>query len=102
MRPIDADRLKDVIRGIQRAKQLDRDAALALVLSCVDDMIPVSHADIVPIGTWELRGGKLYCTNCGKRACVTRDREDFWYTAGTKYCPSCGAFVGGGARFETD
>lgn len=42
-------------------------------------------------GTWIMRGGKRYCSVCGDRACVTRDADDFWYTVGTKFCPSCGA-----------
>ena len=49
---------------------------------------PVKHGKH---GRWEMRGGKRYCTNCGVRACVTRDSEDFWYTVGTPYCPNCGA-----------
>ena len=42
-------------------------------------------------GRWIMRGGKRYCSCCKQRACVTRDSEDFWYTVGTDYCPSCGA-----------
>lgn len=42
-------------------------------------------------GRWVMRGGKRYCSECGQRACVTRDMEDFWYTVGTDYCPNCGA-----------
>lgn len=41
-------------------------------------------------GRWIMRGGYRYCSECGKRACVTRDSEDFWYTVGTDYCPNCG------------
>ena len=42
-------------------------------------------------GEWVMRGGKRYCSVCSQRACVTRDREDFWYTVGTDFCPNCGA-----------
>ena len=42
-------------------------------------------------GEWVMRGGKRYCPVCKKRACVTRDSEDFWYTVGTDFCPNCGA-----------
>ena len=49
-------------------------------------------ADVVEVrhGRWIMRGGKRYCSACQKRACVTRDSEDFWYTVGTDYCPNCG------------
>lgn len=48
---------------------------------------PVVHAH------WIMRGGRRYCSACGTMACVTRDREDFWYTVGTKRCPECGAHM---------
>lgn len=50
-------------------------------------------ADVEPVrhGRWIIRGGRLYCSECKQRACVTRDMEDFWYTVGTPYCPNCGA-----------
>ena len=56
----------------------------------------IDPEDLRPKGEWEIRGGKRYCTHCGKRACVTRDREDFWYTVGTDFCPICGADMRGG------
>lgn len=46
-------------------------------------------------GEWIMRGGRRYCSVCGERACVTRDREDFWYTVGTAFCPNCGAEMKG-------
>lgn len=43
-------------------------------------------------GKWIIPSrGKRYCSVCNKMACVTRDREDFWYMIGTPYCPYCGA-----------
>lgn len=55
------------------------------------DIIPA--ADVAPVrhGRWVMRGGKRYCSECGNRACVTRDSDDFWYTVGTDFCPHCGA-----------
>lgn len=58
---------------------------------------PTIEAEPVRHGRWIMRGGKRYCSYCNKRACVTRDREDFWYTVGTEYCPTCGAIMDGGA-----
>ena len=56
-------------------------------------IIGVPAVGVAPVrhGRWKMRGGKRYCTSCGERACVTRDRDDFWYTIGTTYCPNCGA-----------
>lgn len=51
----------------------------------------IDSKELRPKGRWEMRGGKLYCTHCGKRAAVARDSEDFWYTKGTPACPNCGA-----------
>lgn len=64
------------------------------------DMVVVRKAldDLRPQGRWIMRGGKLYCSHCGERACVTRDKEDFWYTKGTQFCPSCGADMRGGGE----
>ena len=55
----------------------------------------VPSADVAPVrhGRWIMRGGKRYCSECGNRACVTRDSDDFWYTVGTDFCPSCGAMM---------
>ncbi len=51
----------------------------------------IDPEELRPKGRWEMRGGKLYCTHCGKRAAVARDSDDFWYTKGTPACPNCGA-----------
>lgn len=61
---------------------------------------PTIEAEPVRHGRWIMRGGKRYCSYCNKRACVTRDREDFWYTVGTEYCPTCGAIMDGGVSDE--
>ena len=55
------------------------------------DKIPMADVEKVRHARWDMRGGKRYCTYCKERACVTRDTDDFWYTVGTDYCPSCGA-----------
>ena len=55
------------------------------------DEQPTIDAEPVVHGEWIMRGGRRYCSACGQMACVTRDREDFWYTCGTNYCPNCGA-----------
>lgn len=57
--------------------------------------IPAADVAEVKRGKWIMRGGKLYCSSCQQRACVTRDSEDFWYTAGTEFCPNCGADMRG-------
>lgn len=58
----------------------------------------IPAADVAPVrpGRWIMRGGKRYCSECGNRACVTRDSDDFWYTVGTDFCPACGADMRGG------
>lgn len=57
----------------------------------MEDAPTIDPEELRPKGRWEMRGGKLYCTHCGKRAAVARDSEDFWYTKGTPACPNCGA-----------
>ena len=54
--------------------------------------------DLRPKGRWIMRGGKRYCSHCGEMACVTRDKEDFWYTKGTQFCSECGADMRGGGE----
>lgn len=54
---------------------------------------PAVEAEPVVHAHWVMRGGRRYCSACGTMACVTRDREDFWYTVGTKRCPECGAHM---------
>lgn len=55
--------------------------------------VPAVEAEPVVHAHWVMRGGRRYCSACGTMACVTRDRDDFWYTVGTKRCPECGAHM---------
>lgn len=57
----------------------------------VINSVPAADVATVRHGRWIMRGGRRYCAECGNRACVTRDSDDFWYTVGTDYCPNCGA-----------
>ena len=68
-------------------------AGVVRVLEDMDEAPTLDYKDLVPQGEWVMRGGKLYCTHCGKKAGVARDSEDFWYTKGTYFCPNCGAKV---------
>lgn len=64
--------------------------------SCVIYDAPTINPETLrPKGEWIMRGGKLYCSHCGERAAVARDRDDFWYTKGTDACPTCGADMRG-------
>lgn len=64
-------------------------ASFKLLLRSIYPYDPDKH------GKWIMRGGKLYCSKCGQKAAVARDKEDFWYTEGTDCCPSCGARMDG-------
>lgn len=61
------------------------------IIDHIEAMPTIDPESLRPKGEWIMRGGKLYCSHCGKRAGVARDREDFWYTVGTDFCPNCGA-----------
>lgn len=91
MRLIDADALMKTALTESCFDSQTEDVFLDLV-----DAQPTIEAEPVRHGRWIMRGGKRYCSYCNKRACVTRDREDFWYTVGTEYCPTCGAIMDGG------
>ena len=62
------------------------------------DLLVAHGVTVQKHGEWIMRGGYRYCSECDERACVTRDREDFWYTVGTDYCPNCGAKMDGEAN----
>ena len=99
MRPIDADVLmEEVLKGTI----ISDDLYGMGIMTGVDSFAKKLKAaptltldDLRPKGRWVMRGGKRYCSHCGERACVTRDKEDFWYTKGTQFCPACGANMRG-------
>lgn len=80
-RELEAER-DDLNRRIDKYVDALHECGLAM-----QSMEPVVHAH------WVMRGGRRYCSACGTMACVTRDRDDFWYTVGTKRCPECGAHM---------
>lgn len=90
---------RDAIRAIEESLRFDRECGRTdwhfenARQRSIADINSVPAADVQPVvcGRWIARRGKLYCSACGKRACVTRDIDDFWYIVGTKYCPECGA-----------
>lgn len=49
------------------------------------ETVPVVHAE------WKMRGGKLYCTICGKKALEEKDRDDWYSCEESNFCPHCGA-----------
>ena len=61
---------------------------------------PAVEAEPVVHAHWIMRGGRRYCSACQQMACVTRDRDDFWYTKGTKRCSECGAHMDEGVADE--
>ena len=91
MRPIDADKFEVYV--YTTPPEYDEESYDAGVKKVIEDIdaAPTINAEHVRYGRWIMRGGKKSCSYCGERACLTRDREDFWYTVGTKYCPNCGA-----------
>jgi hypothetical protein len=95
LRMIDADELAMDVLGLTIVDPVV--VAYANSVLRFIQQAPTIDAEPVRHGRWIMRGGKRYCSYCNKRACVTRDREDFWYTVGTEYCPTCGAIMDGGA-----
>ena len=64
----------------------DEDGVCALIANAPTiEAVPVVHAE------WKMRGGKLYCTNCGKKALAEKDRDDWYGCAKSDFCPNCGA-----------
>lgn len=87
--------MAEYIKREDALKEVDRSLSLNEAYSRIASRIIA--ADVTPVvhGHWIMRGGKRYCSACQKRACVTRDSDDFWYTVGTDYCPNCGARMDG-------
>lgn len=94
MRLIDADAL-----GVGRCSMEVLPAAYCAgwngLINLIESAPTIDPESLRPKGAWIMRGGKLYCSHCGERAGVTRDMDDFWYTKGTDFCPSCGADMRG-------
>jgi hypothetical protein len=91
VRLIDANALMDMYKVECNLANAHRKKGWQGAMQLLYDAPTIDHESLSPKGRWEMRGGKRYCTNCWKRACVTRDTDDFWYTAGTDFCPNCGA-----------
>ncbi len=93
MRLIDAERLCENCKDFPQCKgEFKAECAVYVEVAAQPTIDPAS---LRPKGEWIMRGGKLYCSHCGERAGVARDREDFWYTKGTDACPNCGADMRG-------
>ena len=52
---------------------------------------PTVEAKEVVHGKWVMRGGRLYCSNCGNRALLEKDRDDWYGYVASDFCPHCGA-----------
>ena len=107
IRPIDAERLKNKLLEYCREhydddslKSFTVNVLMMRVIEIVKKEPTLSLDDLRPKGQWITRGGRKYCSHCNTKACVTRDRDDYWYTEGTKFCPSCGADMRGGDMDE--
>lgn len=110
MRLIDADvllenyNLKDATKYGNRDVEQMSHSYSTLMLYEIADMIhdaPTVEARPVVYGEWYLRGGRLYCSRCDKRALREYDREDYLSYVKTDYCPNCGADMRGGIRERT-
>lgn len=70
--------------------------------SNIRDLInAIPAADVAPVvhGTWELRHGSWYCSNCGRGYKIK-----FGVAPACKhnYCPNCGARMDGGSDAKAD
>ena len=81
------------------AEYIKRDLAMEFLPVAYDSAINalrnVPAADVAPVvhGTWELRHGSWYCSNCGRGYKIK-----FGVAPACKhnYCPNCGAKMDGG------
>ena len=80
MRLIDADNLK-----------IPNDAPYKASVKRVVAQQPTVEAVPVVHGKWKMRGGRLYCTNCEKKALEEKDRDDWYGCIGSNFCPNCGS-----------
>lgn len=94
MRLIDADALTESMKWSceQNCQKCIYQTFLSSDIHCglIDEQptieaVPVVHAE------WKMRGGKLYCTNCGKNALAEKDCDDWYGCAKSDFCPNCGA-----------
>lgn len=63
----------------------------ALALKGFVNRQPTIEAVGVVHGEWIMRGGKTYCSKCGKLALRDQDRDNWWYYVQSNFCPNCGA-----------
>ena len=74
--------------------ETEREYTKDIMLDFVADQPTI---DAVPVvrGEWIMRGGRFYCTNCGKKALEERDRDDWYGCVTSDWCPHCGADMTG-------
>ena len=99
MRLIDADALIKQVKAIHKAVDAsgintDFDTGFHSATSQIMGLIAyIPTVEAVPVvhAEWKMRGGKLYCTNCGKKALAEKDRDDWYGCERSNFCPHCGA-----------
>jgi hypothetical protein len=96
---IDADALIKQVKAIHKAVDASRintdfdtgfHSATSQIMGLIA-YIPTIEAVPVVYGEWVMRGGKFYCTNCGKKALEEKDRDDWYGCVKSDWCPRCGA-----------
>lgn len=87
MRLIDADAVIRFIANIQHANE-DRLFTYEEVKRIVRDA-PTKEAEPVRHGYWVIRGGDMWCSECGYG-----DVTEFGEPEDYRYCPNCGARMG--------
>ena len=90
MRLINADDLKNVFEGYSCTENPNPHFPLDMVKKDIDKAPTVEAVPVVH-GEWKMRGGRLYCTNCEKKALEEKDRDDWYGCIGSNFCPNCGA-----------